>query len=183
MPNFSWEILGGKKEKKNHTTLHIFSRLLTRQDGLQNRDSILRPPSSGIFLVFHHSVPSFRQSAIAPNSVTLDILMSKKILNGRLISVLLRIESVGYVLYRQMLVFWKKKIIIILGRNELSFRDQDVPRSRERQCSNILFFFPLRQTLDIDMNDSRPKKHWVRFLSIDRWPEASTRDPTTIRSR
>ena len=27
------------------------------------------------------------------------------------------------------------------------------------------------------------RAHWVRFLSIDRWPEASTRDPTTLRSR
>ena len=26
--------------KKSHTTLYIFTRLLTRQDGLQNRDSI-----------------------------------------------------------------------------------------------------------------------------------------------
>ena len=44
-----------------------------------------------------------------------------------------------------------------------------------------LSFFPWRKTLDIDMNDSRPKKKYgVRFLSIDRWPEASTRDPTTI---
>ena len=71
---------------------------------------------------------------------------------------------------------------VILGRNELSFRNQDVPRCREQQYSNIsLFFFTWRKTLDIDMNDSRPKKNCgVRFLSIDRWPEASTRDPTTI---
>ena len=27
------------------------------------------------------------------------------------------------------------------------------------------------------------KKHGIRFLSIDRWPETLTRDPTTIRSR
>ena len=69
----------------------------------------------------------------------------------------------------------RKKKNLILGRNELSFRDQDVPRSREQQW----------KTLDIDTNDSRPKKkkHGIRFLSIDRWPEASTGDPTTIRSR
>ena len=70
-----------------------------------------------------------------------------------------------------------KKKTVILGRNELSFREQDVPRSREQQW----------KTLDIDTNDSRPKKkkkkHGIRFLSIDRWPETSTRDPTTIRSR
>ena len=39
-PQFSWEILVDKKEKKLLTTLYIFTRLLTRQDGLQNRDSI-----------------------------------------------------------------------------------------------------------------------------------------------
>ena len=68
------------------------------------------------------------------------------------------------------------KRTVILGRNELSFREQDVPRSREQQW----------KTYDIDTNDSRPKKkkkHGIRFLSTDRWPEASTRDPTTIRSR
>ena len=61
-----------------------------------------------------------------------------------------------------------KKKTVILGRNELSFRDQDVPRSREQQW----------KTLDIDTNDSRPKKkNAIRFLSIDRWPEASTVTP------
>ena len=47
----------------------------------------------------------------------------------------------------------------------------------------------------ISMNDSRPKKnvgsefddayttYLPRILSIDRWPEASTLDPTTLRSR
>ena len=47
----------------------------------------------------------------------------------------------------------------------------------------------------ISMNDSGPKKnigpefddayttYLPRILSIDRWPEASTRDPTTLRSR
>ena len=64
--------------------------------------------------------------------------------------------------------FENKNKTVILGRNELSFRDQDVPRSREQQW----------KTLDIDTNDSPPKKK-----KIDRWPEASTRDPTTIRSR
>ena len=39
-PQFSWEILVGKKEKKLHRTLYIFTRLLNRQDDLQNRDSI-----------------------------------------------------------------------------------------------------------------------------------------------
>ena len=96
--------------------------------------------------------------------------MFKKILNGRLINVLLRIESVSYILLRQILVLWGKKTLIF-GRNELSFRDQGVPRSRELQYSNIYEWL------------SPAKKHWVRFLSIDRWPEASTRDPTTLRSR
>ena len=35
---FSWEILVGKKEKKLDATLYIFTRLFTRQDGLQNRN-------------------------------------------------------------------------------------------------------------------------------------------------
>ena len=96
--------------------------------------------------------------------------MFKKILNGRLINVLLRIESVSYILLRQILVLWGKKTLIF-GRNELSFRDQGVPRSRELQYSNIYEWL------------SPAKKHWVRFLSIDRWPEASTRDPTMLRSR
>ena len=43
-------------------------------------------PYFRIFRVLRHSVPSFRQSAIPPNSVTLDILMSKKILKAGLIS-------------------------------------------------------------------------------------------------
>ena len=54
-------------------------------------------PYFRIFRVFRHSVPSFRQSAIPLNSVTPEVLMSKKILNAGLISVL-RIESVGYIL-------------------------------------------------------------------------------------
>ena len=45
-------------------------------------------PYFTIFRVFRHSVPSFRQSAIPLNSVTPYILMSKKILNAGLISVL-----------------------------------------------------------------------------------------------
>ena len=49
---------------------------------------------------------------------------------------LLRIESVSYILLRQILVLWGKKTLIF-GRNELSFRDQGVPRSRELQYSNI----------------------------------------------
>ena len=39
-PQFSWEILVGKNEKKLHTTLYIFTRLFNRQDGLQNSDLI-----------------------------------------------------------------------------------------------------------------------------------------------
>ena len=86
-----------------------------------------------------------------------------------------RIESVSYILQRQIIVLLRIKKTVILGRNELIFQDQDVPRSREEQW----------KTLDIDTNDPRPKKkqHGIRFLSIDRWPEASTLDPTTIRSR
>ena len=49
----------------------------------------------------------------------------------------------------------RKKNNVILGLNELSFCDQDVPRSRERQYSNIPFF---SLKADIDMNDSRLKK-------------------------
>ena len=46
-------------------------------------------PYFRIFRVFRHSVPSFRQSAFPLNSVTPElILMSKKILNAGLISVL-----------------------------------------------------------------------------------------------
>ena len=58
-------------------------------------------PYFRIFRVFRHSAPSFRQSAFPLNSVTTDILMSKKILNAGLISVLklanIRIESVSYI--------------------------------------------------------------------------------------
>ena len=39
-PQFSWEIIVGKNEKKLHTTLYIFTRLFNRQDGLQNSDLI-----------------------------------------------------------------------------------------------------------------------------------------------
>ena len=39
-------ILVGKNEKKLHTTLYIFTRLLNRQNGIQNSDSIWRPPSN-----------------------------------------------------------------------------------------------------------------------------------------
>ena len=60
-------------------------------------------PYFRIFRVFRHSVPSFRQSAIPPNSVTPDIFMSKKILNARLI-IVPRIESVSYILKRQIIV-------------------------------------------------------------------------------
>ena len=80
-------------------------------------------PYFRIFRVFHHSVPSFCQSTIPPNSVTPDTLMSKKILNARLI------------------------IGPRIGRNELSFRDQDVPRSREQQYSNISLFFYLKEDI------------------------------------
>ena len=65
----------------------------------------------------------------------------------------------------------EKKKQLIFGCNELNFSDQDVPRSRERQYSNNYEWF------------SPEKKHWVRFLSIDRWPEALTRDPTPLISR
>ena len=47
---FFMEILAGRKKTILHTTLYIFTRLPTRQDGLQDRDyrndSILRPPSN-----------------------------------------------------------------------------------------------------------------------------------------
>ena len=74
--------------------------------------------------------------------------MSKKMLNPRLISVLHRIAPDTSPL--------RKNKNAILGCNELGFHDQDVPRSRERQYSNISLFFFLKA--DIDMNDSFPKK-------------------------
>ena len=69
--------------------------------------------------------------------------MSKKILNAGLISVLklLRIESVQATFYSARYQSFKKKKSVILGGIELSFRDQDVRRSRERQYSNISLFF------------------------------------------
>ena len=39
-PQFSWEIIVAKNEKKLHTTQYIFTRLFNRQDGLQNSDLI-----------------------------------------------------------------------------------------------------------------------------------------------
>ena len=36
---------------------------------------------------------------------------------------------------------------LILGRNELGFRDQDVPRSREQHYSNISLFFSLKKDI------------------------------------
>ena len=39
-PQFFLGNFSRQEGKKSHTTLYIFARLLTRQDGLQNRDSI-----------------------------------------------------------------------------------------------------------------------------------------------
>ena len=49
------------------------------------------------------------------------------------------------------------KKTVILGRNELSFREQDVPRSREQQW----------KTYDIDTTDSRPKKKQKKKMGSD----------------
>ena len=57
-----------------------------------------------------------------------------------------RIESVSYILKRQIIALEKKKTVI-LGRNGLSFWDQDVPRSWEQQYFNISLLFSLKEDI------------------------------------
>ena len=112
--------------------------------------------------------------------------MSKKILNARLI-IGPRIESVSYILKRQITVFWEKKNVI-LGRNELSFRDQDVRRSREQQYSNIFLFFYLKEDIGHWHEWFTPeKKIWGQISfnrplarSVDSWPH---NDQITLRPK
>ena len=61
-----------------------------------------------------------------------------------------------------------RKQNVILGRNELSFRDQEVPRSRERQYSNTSLFFPLKADIGHRHEWFSPEKKIKERLSSTR---------------
>ena len=57
-----------------------------------------------------------------------------------------RIESVSYIFdFIAPDTSPLRKKTLILWRNGLSFRDQDVPRSREQLYPNLSLFFPLKE--------------------------------------